>query len=157
MVIAFIADERRVDVINFGHEGPLVLGPRGVRRLPQEENPPLGLAELTGAGPAGISRVLLEPGETVLLVTDGVTEARDRHGHFFPLTPWAQKYWATGSSWGETPSTLLDRLMQALVDTGDLPRRPERLPIRKSGRGRRQGSGPGVSHCVVRQAWHSVP
>lgn len=116
VVIAFIADERHVDVINFGHEGPLVLGPRGVRRLPQEENPPLGLAELTGAGPARISRVLLEPGETVLLVTDGVTEARDRHGHFFPLAPWAQKYWATGSSWGETPSTLLDRLMQALAD-----------------------------------------
>lgn len=87
VVIAFIADERRVDVINFGHEGPLVLGPRGVRRLPQEENPPLGLAELTGAGPAGISRVLLEPGETVLLVTDGVTEARDRHGHFFLSHP----------------------------------------------------------------------
>ncbi|MFJ6806490.1 PP2C family protein-serine/threonine phosphatase [Streptomyces anulatus] len=116
VVIAFIADERHVDVINFGHEGPLVLGPRGVRRLPQEENPPLGLAELTGAGPARISRVLLEPGETVLLVTDGVTEARDRHGDFFPLTPWAQKYWATGSSWGGTPGTLLDRLMRALAD-----------------------------------------
>ncbi|MEU3708038.1 PP2C family protein-serine/threonine phosphatase [Streptomyces anulatus] len=116
VVIAFLADERHVDVINFGHEGPLVLGPRGVRRLPQEENPPLGLAELTGTGPARISRVLLEPGETVLLVTDGVTEARDRHGGFFPLTAWAQKYWTTGSSCGESPSTLLDRLMQALAD-----------------------------------------
>ncbi|MFH8689917.1 PP2C family protein-serine/threonine phosphatase [Streptomyces anulatus] len=116
VVIAFLADERHVDVINFGHEGPLVLGPRGVRRLPQEENPPLGLAELTGTGPARISRVLLEPGETVLLVTDGVTEARDRHGGFFPLTAWAKKYWTNGSSCGESPSTLLDRLMQALAD-----------------------------------------
>ncbi|MFJ7416489.1 PP2C family protein-serine/threonine phosphatase [Streptomyces sp. NPDC098077] len=117
VVIAFIEEDgAHADVINFGHEGPLVLGHRGVRRMPQEENLPLGLADLTGARRARISRVPLERSETVLLVTDGVTEARDRHGDFFPLTPWARHFLTTGGDWDVQPDLLLDRLMAALAD-----------------------------------------
>jgi serine phosphatase RsbU (regulator of sigma subunit) len=35
--------------------------------------------------PPPVIRVPLAPGETLLLVTDGVTEARDAAGEFFPL------------------------------------------------------------------------
>jgi Serine phosphatase RsbU, regulator of sigma subunit len=73
-----------VEVVNFGHEAPLVITAEGVRSLPYGEGLPLGLGELTPEPPQ-VLRVPLAPGETLLLVTDGVTEARDAAGDFFPL------------------------------------------------------------------------
>ncbi|MFI6352504.1 PP2C family protein-serine/threonine phosphatase [Streptomyces sp. NPDC050743] len=73
-----------VDVVNFGHEPPLAVGPRGVRELPGGDGLPLGFADLVGALPP-VHRVPLAADETLLLVTDGVTEARDRRGAFYPL------------------------------------------------------------------------
>ncbi|MEU3510768.1 PP2C family protein-serine/threonine phosphatase [Streptomyces longwoodensis] len=80
-------DEGYVDLVGFGHEAPLAVGPDGsVRRLPQGDGLPLGLADLTAdPGPPRVRRVPLAPGETVLMVTDGVTEARDEQGCFYPL------------------------------------------------------------------------
>ncbi|MGX1547237.1 PP2C family protein-serine/threonine phosphatase [Streptomyces adustus] len=70
----------------FGHEPPLAVGPDGVRALPEGDGLPLGLCDLVGAaGSPTVRRVSLAPGETLLLVTDGVTEARDRAGRFYPL------------------------------------------------------------------------
>ena len=73
-----------VEVVNFGHDPPLVVGPAGVRSLPPGGGLPLGMGELA-AGPPPVLRVPLAVGETLLLVTDGVTEARDPAGAFFPL------------------------------------------------------------------------
>ncbi|MDT0308604.1 PP2C family protein-serine/threonine phosphatase [Streptomyces sp. DSM 44917] len=73
------------DLVNFGHPGPLVLGPGGrVRTLPEATGPPLGLAALAGGLPP-VRRVRLAPEETLLMFTDGVTEARDGEGTFLPL------------------------------------------------------------------------
>ncbi|MFI9150960.1 PP2C family protein-serine/threonine phosphatase [Streptomyces sp. NPDC053367] len=75
-----------VDVVVLGHEPPLVVGPHGVRALPGADGLPLGLGELAAAaGPPPVHRMPLAPGETVLMTTDGVTEARDRSGTFYPL------------------------------------------------------------------------
>ncbi|MFF7447500.1 MULTISPECIES: SpoIIE family protein phosphatase [unclassified Streptomyces] len=91
-------DPGAVDMIVFGHEPPLAVGPGGVRPLPPGQAPgqalgqtlgqalPLGLRELAGDGPPRALRVPLAPGETLLLTTDGVTEARDAEGCFYPLT-----------------------------------------------------------------------
>ncbi|MFF4347293.1 PP2C family protein-serine/threonine phosphatase [Streptomyces sp. NPDC001530] len=73
-----------IEVVNFGHEPPLVVAPDGVRSLPPGDGLPLGLSELAYLPPPVLS-VRLAPGETLLLVTDGVTEARDAAGAFFPL------------------------------------------------------------------------
>lgn len=76
-------------LINFGHEPPLIVGPGGVRALEPGDSLPLGLAELeppATARPLTAHRIALAPAETVLLTTDGVTEARDADGVFFPLT-----------------------------------------------------------------------
>ncbi|MFJ6541789.1 PP2C family protein-serine/threonine phosphatase [Streptomyces sp. NPDC091385] len=89
-------DGDTVEVINFGHESPLAVGPRGVRPLPGAERLPIGFGHLTGdlAGgaadtpaqaPAEALVPELHPDETLLVVTDGVTEARDRHGEFYTL------------------------------------------------------------------------
>ncbi|GAA4994460.1 PP2C family protein-serine/threonine phosphatase [Streptomyces siamensis] len=73
-----------VEVINFGHEPPLVITAHDVRQLPPGDGLPLGLSEL-GQDPPPLIEVPLAHGETLLLVTDGVTEARDASGAFFPL------------------------------------------------------------------------
>ncbi|MFV0134752.1 PP2C family protein-serine/threonine phosphatase [Streptomyces sp. HMX87] len=74
-----------VDAVVFGHEPPLVVGPDGVRQLPAVGGLPLGFAEL-GSGTPPVCRLPLAADETLLLVTDGVTEARDRAGCFYPYT-----------------------------------------------------------------------
>ncbi|MYQ48255.1 SpoIIE family protein phosphatase [Streptomyces sp. SID4985] len=97
-----------VEVINFGHEAPLAVGPHGVRPLPGTERLPIGFGHLTGdlaggltgdpaGGPANtpsdtpaeapmaVPAPELHPDETLLVVTDGVTEARDRSGEFYAL------------------------------------------------------------------------
>ncbi|MEU0740072.1 PP2C family protein-serine/threonine phosphatase [Streptomyces sp. NPDC006134] len=73
-----------VDAVVFGHEPPLAVGPGGVRQLPAGGGLPLGLGELAPSRPT-VRRLPLAPGETLLLVTDGVTEARDRKGCFYQL------------------------------------------------------------------------
>ncbi|AVH61293.1 MULTISPECIES: PP2C family protein-serine/threonine phosphatase, partial [Streptomyces] len=73
-----------IEVVNFGHEPPLVVAPGGVRPLPPGDGLPLGLSEVAYIPPPVLT-VTLAPGETLLLVTDGVTEARDADGVFFPL------------------------------------------------------------------------
>lgn len=74
-----------VDVMLFGHDPPLLVGPRSVRSLPPGDGLPLGLGELAGDCRPHVRRVRLAPGETVLITTDGVTEARDGEGAFYPL------------------------------------------------------------------------
>ncbi|WP_089100346.1 PP2C family protein-serine/threonine phosphatase [Streptomyces hyaluromycini] len=76
-----------VEVVNFGHEPPLAVGPAGVRSLPPGDGLPLGMADLApGTGPPPTLTVTLAPDETLLITTDGVTEARDAHGRFYDLT-----------------------------------------------------------------------
>ncbi|WP_234330303.1 PP2C family protein-serine/threonine phosphatase [Streptomyces acidiscabies] len=83
-----------VEVVVFGHEPPLAVGTGGVRVLGDEAGSelPLGLGELGVSGDQGylrgtpeVLRVEVGAEETVLLVTDGVTEARDAQGRFYPL------------------------------------------------------------------------
>ncbi|MET9777747.1 PP2C family protein-serine/threonine phosphatase [Streptomyces sp. NPDC006367] len=72
-----------VDAVVLGHEPPLAVGPGGVRELPAAGGLPLGMAELVPGPPAPVSRLALARDETLLLVTDGVTEARDAEGCFY--------------------------------------------------------------------------
>ncbi|MFG2704884.1 PP2C family protein-serine/threonine phosphatase [Streptomyces sp. NPDC048386] len=75
-----------VELINFGHEPPLAVGPTGVRALPSGGGLPLGMAGLTTAtGPPPTLTATLAPDETLLITTDGVTEARNADGAFYAL------------------------------------------------------------------------
>lgn len=97
-------DGAKMEVINCGHPQPLQLSPRGPRLLgPADGDVPLGL------GLAGITQrrsftIPLRPGEPVLFYTDGLNEARNRAGEFFPLTE-AASVQAPGD-----PVTILRRL-----------------------------------------------
>ncbi|GAA3015354.1 hypothetical protein GCM10020229_28170 [Kitasatospora albolonga] len=48
--------------------------------------PPFGLAALTGGGQQdSVTRLTLRQGDRLLLYTDGLSEARDREGRFYPV------------------------------------------------------------------------
>lgn len=98
-----------VHVIDCGHPPPLLLrGDKVLTLEPDDMAPPLGLGELaTGEHRAGT--FAFEPGDILLLYTDGVIECRDRNGMFYPL---AERLclWA-----GEDPVALIERLRDDLL------------------------------------------
>jgi serine phosphatase RsbU (regulator of sigma subunit) len=72
----------RMTVVNAGHWDPLVRRAGGVIEAVGREGagPPLGVDEHADYRPVSVA---LEPGDLVLLYTDGVTEAMDRDGQPF--------------------------------------------------------------------------
>lgn len=87
-VTAIFAEVQDGDIflLNCGHPAPLVLRRDGGAHLaePQEEAVPLGLGMLGAPRPKPY-RVPFEDGDQILFYTDGVIEARDREGRFYPL------------------------------------------------------------------------
>jgi serine phosphatase RsbU (regulator of sigma subunit) len=72
-------------ILNCGHPAPLLLHGTGAGFAePPEADPPLGLADLVDARRKQYS-VPFGPGDQVLFYTDGISEARDKHGAFYPL------------------------------------------------------------------------
>ncbi|MFI6874031.1 PP2C family protein-serine/threonine phosphatase [Streptomyces sp. NPDC050400] len=78
------AGDTHVELVNCGHLTPLAVGPHGVRPLKGDAALPLGMLGLTGEAPTA-TLVPVRADETLLLVSDGVTEARDADGDFYPL------------------------------------------------------------------------
>jgi sigma-B regulation protein RsbU (phosphoserine phosphatase) len=64
---------------NAGHNPPFVVGPSGVRRL-EDGGPVIGLLEFA---PYSQRTVMLVPGDTVVVFSDGVSEACDSAGEEF--------------------------------------------------------------------------
>nr|WP_260463067.1 PP2C family protein-serine/threonine phosphatase [Streptomyces sp. TRM72054] len=106
-----------VDVVNFGHDPPLIAGPHGVRTLPPTGGLPLGLGDLVPPEVPTlppVRRFPLAADETLLLTTDGVTEARAPDGGFYPLTVEVTRALAAD------PRTARPRRLAALVRDGVL-------------------------------------
>ncbi|MFD5394346.1 PP2C family protein-serine/threonine phosphatase [Streptomyces sp. NPDC127097] len=80
------ADGEMLSLVNRGHPPPyLVHGGQLVRLDPTTPQLPLGvgLGDLTPAASVPVDGVRLPPGASLLLITDGVTEARDKRGTFY--------------------------------------------------------------------------
>lgn len=75
-----------VRIVSCGHPPALRLrGPAPtVEEVVVEPGPPLGLG-LAGPAPPPVAELAVRAGDRFLLHTDGVTEARDAAGHFYPL------------------------------------------------------------------------
>ncbi|OII61032.1 hypothetical protein BJP40_07265 [Streptomyces sp. CC53] len=78
-------DESCVRVLSCGHPPPVVVDGHGGREVALEPGPPLGLGLAEFQPPKAVT-VPLGPSEVLLAHTDGVTEARDGSGDFYPLT-----------------------------------------------------------------------
>ena len=85
-VLAEFDDGDTATFLNCGHPSPLLLrrGGVGVFAEPDDFAPPLGLTELVDARPSPYT-VGFAPGDRMLFYTDGVIEARDGDGRFYPL------------------------------------------------------------------------
>lgn len=87
-VTAIIAEaaDGEISLLNCGHPPPLLIDRDGRARPvePREEGLPLGLASLGPPLPKP-QRVPFGEGEQILFYTDGVIEARDAAGTFYPL------------------------------------------------------------------------
>ncbi len=69
-----------ISYVNAGHEEAFILGANGIRLMLSPTGPVMGI--FAGAS-HGIASVRLEPGETLLLYTDGVPEAKSKDGEQF--------------------------------------------------------------------------
>lgn len=75
----------RVEAVNCGHLPPRLLDDGVACTVPlRRTSVPLGMAELSSEGRVS-ERLDFPPGATLLMFTDGVTEARDASGAFYPL------------------------------------------------------------------------
>lgn len=85
-ILAQVADQHTITLLNYGHPAPLVVRSNGTTCFPEPPKYalPLGLGLHVAAGPEPYETAFA-PGDQVLLYTDGVTEARDRTGAFYPL------------------------------------------------------------------------
>ncbi len=79
MVIARISREGELEYVNCGHVPPLLISNNRVAR-PEVGNLPVGLLA-DAAYESG--RIHLQPGDRLVLVTDGVTEAENARGDFY--------------------------------------------------------------------------
>ncbi|MFB7114573.1 PP2C family protein-serine/threonine phosphatase [Streptomyces sp. NPDC056190] len=102
-------DEPVVRITNCGHPAPLLLGPDNRVTVPGlDPAPPLGIG-LTDPDDHTLGVLPFGPGDTLLLYTDGVIEARDQHGAFYPFAERAAQ-WAD-----RDPEDLLHRIRRDLI------------------------------------------
>ncbi|WP_314173472.1 PP2C family protein-serine/threonine phosphatase [Streptomyces winkii] len=96
------------DLVVCGHPPPLLLRKGHVTTVEgHRPAPPLGLGKLAHTG-YHVDGFELEAGDLLLLYTDGITEARDRSGRFYPLAERIEGWTVSG------PDALLQRLAHDL-------------------------------------------
>jgi serine phosphatase RsbU (regulator of sigma subunit) len=78
------ADGSCAELVSCGHPPPLLLRGGSAAFVEPYAAPPLGLLDLAD-GWCRASMIPVGPGDQLLLYTDGVSEARDAAGRFFPL------------------------------------------------------------------------
>ena len=111
----------RAELVCCGHPPPLLLRGGSAAFIELHPAPPLGLLDLTG-GRCQPSTFGVDAGDQLLLYTDGVSEARDAAGRFFPLADraaqagLAQAGPPISSAVSPAGPHLLDELVTGLTD-----------------------------------------
>jgi serine phosphatase RsbU (regulator of sigma subunit) len=77
--ILTVSDSGRIEYVNCGHVAPVVVRKGGIERL-DSNNGPVGLLEMMQYDSCSMD---LQPGEKIILVTDGVTEAANAADDMF--------------------------------------------------------------------------
>jgi serine phosphatase RsbU (regulator of sigma subunit) len=107
--------------ISAGHPSELLI--RGTAALPSLPTPtalPLGLGHMVPRGP-GITEQQLQPADTLVLYTDGITEARSADGELFGLDRLGA-FLVDQLSRGTPPAEIMRRLIHTIVsyENGEL-------------------------------------
>ncbi|MBG0850620.1 serine/threonine-protein phosphatase [Streptomyces spinoverrucosus] len=135
VLLEFARDARSVRVVACGHPPPVLLRAGQATDIGVEACMPLGLGLADSTPHRGVT-VRLEPGDGLFLASDGVFEARDPAGAFYPVSE------RLALLNGSTPAALPDRVWEDLlrhtrsihddVTMLVLAPRPPQEPIRNS-------------------------
>jgi sigma-B regulation protein RsbU (phosphoserine phosphatase) len=79
LMFGVVTPDGEMTYCNAGHNPPMVIGPNGVKRL-DVGGPVVGLLEFA---PYDQETVRLEPGDTIVIFSDGVSEALNSNGDEF--------------------------------------------------------------------------
>ncbi|MFF5105183.1 PP2C family protein-serine/threonine phosphatase [Streptomyces sp. NPDC000134] len=103
---------------NCGHPAPLLIRDHQllIGALEREPDPPMGLPATLTPQPRQTHEFPLEPGDRVLMYTDGVTEARTREAELMGLERFAD-YVIRATAGGELAPESLRRLIHSILDT----------------------------------------
>ncbi|MGP3775828.1 PP2C family protein-serine/threonine phosphatase [Streptomyces sp. SDT5-1] len=106
--------------INCGHPAPLLIRDQRLvtGAMERDSDPPLGLPATFSSTPRRVHEMNLEPGDRVLMYTDGVTESRTQHGDELGLARFAD-YIIRATATGELAPETLRRLIHSIVDAQD--------------------------------------
>ena len=108
-----------MEIVCCGHPPPLLLRAGSASFTETFPAPPLGLLDLAD-GWCSATTVPFGAGDALLLYTDGVTEARDREGRYFPLSERAvdalrqAEEAGQAEAAGQADERLLDHLLASL-------------------------------------------
>jgi serine/threonine protein phosphatase PrpC len=106
-------DSGRLHWISAGHPPPLVIrGGRRAHTLQTTPVPPLGVD--SPSGPPTVATDSLEPGDLLLLYTDGLSEARDPDGALFTIERLSE-FIEREAAAGQTAPETLRRLRHAII------------------------------------------
>ncbi|MEU2630868.1 PP2C family protein-serine/threonine phosphatase [Kitasatospora sp. NPDC007106] len=110
----------RLSWVNFGHPPPLLIRRQHVvpGALERPAQLPLGLGSGYPRGPATVHHAQLEPGDRILVHTDGVTEARSAAGDLFGEERLVDLVVRSAAA-GEPAPEALRRLILALLEHRD--------------------------------------
>lgn len=103
--------------VNCGHPAPLLIRAERViaGAMDSPPQPPIGLAGPLASAAWHVHEATLEPGDCVLLYTDGVVEARDQDGAEFGLDRFTD-FIIRSKAAGERPAEVLRLLIHAILD-----------------------------------------
>ncbi|MFG2003318.1 PP2C family protein-serine/threonine phosphatase [Spirillospora sp. NPDC048911] len=108
LLVEIRPDGGTAELVSCGHPPPLLLSGGGVSFVDAVPSaPPLGLVGLGGCQAASVT-IPLRQGDRLLLYTDGVTEARDDDGRFYPLADRVRRFY------DERPGGLIAKLVADL-------------------------------------------
>lgn len=107
VLLEFPDDASVVRIVSCGHPCPLLLRGGRVTEVPVPSGAPLGVG-LDTEPPVAVTLDLL-PGDRLLALTDGVTEARDAAGRFYPLAERLRGHA------GDEPAALTDAVWRDVV------------------------------------------
>ena len=111
LIVDIRDDQPLLTVINCGHPPPLLLHLGQADTLDvRQPAPPLGLGSLADSG-YSVTDFGFENGDLLLLYTDGISEARDAGGDFYPL---ASRLTLLGAD--RDPARLISRINRDLDD-----------------------------------------
>ncbi|OIV39455.1 hypothetical protein BIV57_01060 [Mangrovactinospora gilvigrisea] len=86
LLLQYSSDTHALQAINCGHLPPLHIDATGITPIPVPAALPLGFGTLDDGDALRPHELPLSPGATVFAHTDGLSEARNASGEFYPLT-----------------------------------------------------------------------